>query len=428
MLSPEQEFALSQFNKGHNLMISGAGGSGKSYLINILYQNAVQKRKNVQVCALTGCASLLLNNCKSKTLHSWAGIGLAKEDNDIIIERVSNHFIKKKIWKNIEILIIDEVSMLSVKLFELLDGIGKRCKRNFYPFGGIQIVLTGDFYQLKCIEEQGNPDTGKFCFESNLWNDTFSRENHIILKTIFRQTDPVFTNILNQVRLGYIDEENIAILSSLMNRERDINIPICKVFPINDSVMKENKLRYDELTSEEHTFNMQTVLDYPMDKITYPHTVIISEINRLKQGLLCCQEIKLKVGTVVMHLKNDDEKGLSNGSIGKVISINKYPVVDFGNAGTHEISYNSWESSDLKGIFVSQLPLMLAWGTTINKIQGSTLSSIEIDIGPTIFTYAQAYVALSRVKSLDGLYIKAFDPRKIKANPIVTEFYNRITA
>jgi ATP-dependent DNA helicase PIF1 len=428
MLSPQQEYALAQFNEGHNLMISGPGGSGKSFLIHKLYREALRRRKNIQVCALTGCASGLLLNCNSRTLHSWAGIGLAKDDNNVIINKIASQYVACKKWKNIEILIIDEVSMLSVKLFELIDGIAKRCKRNYEPFGGIQIILTGDFYQIKCIEEQGNPDTGKFCFESSLWNQVFEKKNHIILETIFRQTDPVFTEILNQVRIGKINDEGIEVLSNCINRERDPDMPICKVYPINVSVSKENNTNYNKLVGEEHIFNMKTTFDYPMDTIKQSHAIITSEINRIKQSLMCPEELKLKVGTVVMCLKNSVNDGLFNGSIGKIIAFDECPIVNFGTAGIHKIDYHTWESSEFKGICVYQLPLMLAWATTINKIQGSTLTSVEIDIGSTIFTYAQVYVALSRVKTLDGLYIKSFEPNKIMADPVVKNFYESLNS
>jgi ATP-dependent DNA helicase PIF1 len=167
--SPEQQKAYDLVVQGKNIFLTGPGGSGKSKWIQTV-QSTFPKR--VQVCALTGCAAILLN-CNAKTIHSWAGIGLATGLNEDIVQKIKMNKYKKKNWQSIDILIIDEISMMSLKIFDLLDAIGKCVRSAPHPFGGLQLVFSGDFYQLPPV---GNtPETNAFCFESLNWNSTFHK-------------------------------------------------------------------------------------------------------------------------------------------------------------------------------------------------------------------------------------------------------------
>jgi ATP-dependent DNA helicase PIF1 len=177
-LSDKQDEAFNLFKKNKNLFLTGPGGSGKTYLIKLFYNYAISNNKNIQVCALTGCAAVLLN-CKASTIHSWSGIGIANGfNNNIIKKAVSNKYVKKK-WKAIDILIIDEVSMMSKKIFNILNEIAKQIRKNDKPFGGIQVILSGDFYQLPPVSKYNinNQDSDNdieksmFCFESDHWNE-----------------------------------------------------------------------------------------------------------------------------------------------------------------------------------------------------------------------------------------------------------------
>ena len=197
-LSLEQKEVVEKFKNNENIFITGPGGTGKSLLIKHLVNIGLAREKKVQVTALTGCAALLLG-CYAKTLHGWAGIGLAKGDTNKIIDRVIKSKQRRKNWNQVDILIIDEVSMLSQKVFEILDIIGKRIKRNKEPFGGIQIVLSGDFFQLPPIPDE-DETTASFCFESEVWKEMFDNKNIVELKTVFRQNDPAFSKILNGIR------------------------------------------------------------------------------------------------------------------------------------------------------------------------------------------------------------------------------------
>jgi ATP-dependent DNA helicase PIF1 len=448
-LSPEQQYAFEKFKKGENVFITGPGGSGKSKLIQHLVSYSKNTNKSIQVCALTGCAAVLLK-CGGKTIHSWSGIKIARGDRNLIIDQVLKSSRLKKQWKNIKVLIIDEVSMMSEKIFDLLDEIGKRTRYSVLPFGGIQLVFCGDFFQLPPVGTYGEPDTERFCFESPLWLKTFPLNNHIELETIFRQTDPLYIKILSQIRRGYLDEENAEILKKYVKREYDETkcggITPTKLFPIKIKVDGLNNSMFSKLDEDEYQFeccikkNCKTNLE--TGKLLTPEEYIKCEkmtekdkemeINYLTNNTPCLQLLTLKKGASVLCTANIDiDNGICNGSQGKIIDIiekgeTTLIVVGFTNGCIRNIEPHFWQSDEYPCIAIGQYPLCLAWALTIHKIQGATLAMAEIDIGNSVFEYGQTYVALSRIQSLDGLYLSAFEPQRIRANPKVVAFYNNI--
>lgn len=200
-LSKEQKIIFDKYINGDNIFITGPGGCGKTFLIKKIVIHSKNKYRKIQVCALTGCASILLE-CNARTIHSWAGIGLANDSIDKVVEKVVRNYKKKQNWLNIDVLILDEVSMLSLKLFKILDLIGRKIRKNNLPFGGIQLIFSGDFYQLPPIGNEDDIESMCFCFESIIWEQIFG--NPCFLLENFRQKDIVYNKILNQIRTGNI--------------------------------------------------------------------------------------------------------------------------------------------------------------------------------------------------------------------------------
>jgi ATP-dependent DNA helicase PIF1 len=206
------------------LFITGPGGTGKSFLIKKIVRHAEDNNKTIKVCALTGCAAILLE-CKATTLHMFSGIGFANKKNSEIIEELfTTKRYKLKNWRKLEILIIDEVSMMSLKILLLLDSIAKKFYNNSKPFGGLQIIFTGDFYQLSpvCNNYLEKEDT-MFCFEHDLWNQLFAKENQIVLKTIFRQKDETLLKVLKYIRKGQITPSTRQALETRIFNTQELN-------------------------------------------------------------------------------------------------------------------------------------------------------------------------------------------------------------
>ena len=214
-LNNEQKLVFEKYKNGENVFLTGPGWSGKSFLIKVIVKDAQENNRKIQVCALTGCASILLN-CKATTLHRFAGFGLANKCINDVVEELLKKRYKLKKWFNLECLIIDEVSMMSLKLLLILDAIARKLynKPNI-PFGGLQVIFSGDFYQLPPVKSQDEEkEASMFCFEHPLWYELFPQENQVVLKTIFRQEEEKFLKVLKYVRKGKITNTTKASLES----------------------------------------------------------------------------------------------------------------------------------------------------------------------------------------------------------------------
>jgi len=431
--SSEQSTAFDLYAEGNNVFLTGPGGTGKSYLIKAMVEHSKTSGKNCHVCALTGCAAVLLD-CKATTIHSWSGIGMMNSDDDVILRRISQKKELKSHWKNTDVLIVDEVSMMSKRMFELLNHIAKKIRGNNSPFGGMQVIFVGDFFQLPPIEKDG------FCFESEDWFDVFPKKQHLELKTFFRQLDPVYIDILMKVRKGNLDKESIAMLEKYVARDRDH--PITKVVPLRKHADFINKTMFEKLTESSHEFKADLRKDmttYVKDGKKIESTVMTMcdalseqdrdrELDSLIKNHHLCPCLSLKKGAQVMCIRNVDlEHQICNGSQGIVVDIVKdRPVILFSN-GYRMMMEKTWFQSDIyPSLAIGQYPLSLAWAVTIHKIQGCSLTHAQIDIGESIFEYGQTYVALSRVRTMDGLYLMNFQPKRIKSHPKVIAFYDSL--
>jgi ATP-dependent DNA helicase PIF1 len=448
-LSSEQTKAFEKFKQGENLFMTGPSGTGKSYLIKQMHEYAIIRGSNIQVCAMTGCAAMLLE-CKASTLHSWSGLRLGNDDASTIIGRVASSKIYKPRWRKVNCLIIDEVSMLSHWLLNILDKIGRQIRNPDYPFGGIQVVFIGDFFQLPPVDSERIKEKGEFCFQSPLWGDIFPQENQIELTQIFRQRDPAFQNILNEARRGEISPESETVLKTRLSVHHDSKtlngfVPT-KLFPTRIKTDNENTVMFKKLQAEEVVFDSKD--RYDMNVYHYSDEAIPSdimkkcskipqtrkeyEIDKLKKNTPCIPKLRLKIGASVMCTINIDvSTGICNGSQGIVTSFVKegeqfLPRVKFVNGTESVMKMHYWQSEEIPTVAIGQVPLCLAYALTIHKIQGATLDVAEIDIGESLFEYGQGYVALSRVRTLDGLFLSSFSPKRITAHPKVLQFHKNI--
>lgn len=440
VLSSEQQKAFKLYEKGENVFVTGPGGTGKSLLIKHIYQDATMNGKYIKVCATTGRAALLLD-CKAKTIHSWSGIGLANKDAMTIAINIASNKRKKSPWMTTDILIIDEVSMMSVKILEMLNYIGQKVRKSNKPFGGIQVLFFGDFYQLPPVgDRDNNPEEVMFCFESKQWFDIFPKENHICLTKIYRQKCQIYSKILNKLRVGKITRSGLENLNSRVGLNTgDLEIQPTKLFPTKRIVELINKECLSKIDNESHVYvaKIADPGELPLTEHQMRHYRTLSqgdinrELNYLEKNMNADQRLELKVGAQVMCIVNldmDSDLPICNGSLGVITDIIKDigVKVKFTNGSHRIIGFHYWKSELNEGIAIKQIPLVLAWAMTIHKSQGATLDYAEIDAGSNIFEAGQTYVALSRVKSLEGLYLTSFDITKIKVNKKVKGFYESL--
>lgn len=409
-----------------NLFITGPGGTGKTYAIKQIYEHAKSNNKRISVTALTGVAAVLLD-CNATTIHSWAGIGICNKTDLQIINKVYRSKFYRHNWENTDTLIIDEVSMMSNRMFELLNKLGQTIRMNKKPFGGIQIIFSGDFFQLPPVKET------IFCFESKIFNDCFDKI--INLTKIYRQNDTTYKKLLLNMRKGLITRKSIELLNSkIVNTEKD-NKEITRLVPtkskannINEyfiNSIKDKKYIYKR-TCKESKDNLTQGEKLKFDLMTDEEKNI--EFNFIRESTLTEESLILKKGAYVMCISNLDlNLGIANGSTGTVVDFTKekLPVVQFDK---HKvvIGKKEWKSENIPGISIFQLPLILAWGITIHKAQGLTLDKAIVDVGKDLFEAGQMYVALSRLKNLEGLYLEDFKLENLKINTNVLNFYKEL--
>ena len=409
-----------------NICLTGPAGSGKSFCLTALFRFFEENNISTSKTALTGVAAL---NIGGSTLHSWAGIGLAKEEADELLKIVRYNKKATTRIKKANILFVDEISMASAGLIDKLDVIFKLIRRNQNSFGGIQMIFVGDFLQLPPVfNSRVNEKDAGFAFRSKAWKRAMIKT--ICLKEIKRQdSNSAFAKMLNGIRVG--DASHISVLKDRINFEfpKDGIKPV-KIFCKNIDVAHINQRELDAISGIEHTF-------YAFD------TGSEHQINFLNKNCKAPNELKLKVGAQVMLLTNVDvDMGLVNGSIGVVEGFVGSGVgsggveVLFANNVRSTITKHKWEIKEdelgLDGRIRSkviakreQIPLCLAWATTVHKCQGSTLDRAEVDVSEA-FTAGQVYVALSRVRNLESISVKPFAINKIFVNEECLDFYNEI--
>lgn len=426
-LTTMQKKAFDLMVNRENVFITGPSGTGKSMIIS-LYKKLYGEQRHIAITSTTGISALLVGGT---TVHSYLGIGLGTGTVKELTEKILKTPKLKKRWIDLDSLIIDEISMMSHELLDKLEEIGRNVRQPIRllgnqeiaqsPFGGIHIIASGDLLQLPVV------GSDKFVFEGQSWKKCITHVVH--LTEIMRQKDPEFQEALNEIRFGSISSKTKKLLNDCVGKslENKMGIKPTKIYTTNASVDETNEKELDELAKQNEGTDFYK---YEMKiKINEFKKDISDLIEKYKKNSIAPSEMELCKNAQVMLLTNLDlEAGLANGSRGVVIDfIDDLPMVRFMNGEERIIDFYKWviEEDNKEIANIIQLPLKLAWAITCHKSQGCTLDYAEIDL-KNIFTYGQAYVALSRVKSKEGLSIISINFNDIKAHPKALEFYKNI--
>lgn len=409
-LNTEQQLALESFKRGENIFLTGPAGTGKSVTLHKIIEFCESKGIKYGVTATTGTAAFLIGG---KTLHSFLGIGLAKETAKEIFEFVRyklSHIANK--LRNITVLIIDEISMLEDELFIKVSQFLSFIRRDPKPFGGLHVVFTGDFCQLE-------PVSGGYCFKTDEWART-NLKTVYLHKLIRQDGDLIFQNMLSKLRYGKCTDKIYEKLLTLKNTEFGEVKPTI-LYPKNFNVDIINKKEYAKL--------IESGAQKSIYKIIAPTTIKNKE-KALKwiKSLEIPESVELCIGAQVVVLANiNQDAGIVNGTRGIVIDLRpKTVVIKRTNDTIYEIEYHKSVNNEDPNIHVSFMPLKLAYALTIHRSQGMTLDAVEIDIGSNIFAAGQAYTALSRAQNLKSVKIKNVNKNSFIVNQDVLKLYKDI--
>ena len=410
-----QSQALSMLKTGANIFLTGEPGSGKTHTINEYV--AYLRARGIEP-AITASTGIAATHIGGMTIHSWSGIGIKGKLDKYDIDKISS---SKHIIKRIQcakVLIIDEVSMLSPETFSTIDVVCRKIRKSPEPFGGIQVVLVGDFFQLPPIvkAETGNDlqlmfteeSPARFAYDSPAWKH--ANLNVCYLTEQHRQDDDNFLNLLSAIRRGAFNEDNLRHIKSRKIDHRAMPDGVPKLFSHNVDVNNVNDEILAKLSGESKTFTMSS---RGPDALT----------SVLKKGCLSPETLYLKVGAAVMFTKNSLKEGFVNGTLGIIAEFdenNNYPIVKTRNGRRIKVEPMDWTMEENGKIHaqIMQVPLRLAWAITVHKSQGMSLDEAVMDLGD-VFEFGQGYVALSRVRRLSGLYLLGWNERAFQVHPEV---------
>jgi ATP-dependent DNA helicase PIF1 len=396
-----QQQAMAIMNAGYSVLLTGAAGSGKTYVLNMFVRHARARGKNVAVTATTGLAATHLNGT---TIHAWSGIGIHNELPFGHINKLSKQ--RYDLIQKADVLVIDEISMLHHFRLDMIDETCRLVRGNNEPFGGIQIILCGDFFQLPPVSRQEESE-GKFIVASKVWQGNgfevcYLHEQHR------QKQDQEYTGILNGIRKGYLSRSQLDLLIGRQEIDNLRTEASIRLLTTNLDVDSINSKRLERIDNKSHYFEMVT-------------SGSKKYVEQLKKSCLAQETLELKVGAKVMCIKNSPDKKYYNGSLGTIDGFDKesgYPVIKLIRGNKITVKPETWEliDGDKKRASIVQFPIRLAWAITVHKSQGMTLDNAQIDLSRA-FVEGMGYVALSRVRGLESLYLDGINSMALRVSP-----------
>ena len=420
-LNEEQQLAVRYASEGYSIFLTGAAGTGKTFTLRKIIEAIEERDRKVHVTASTGIAATLLGEALNggvQTFHGWASIGLGKYPVDSHARFIVRNKRALQRIRETDVVVLDEVSMMDDEYMQKVDEVMRAVRGNGRePFGGIQMIFTGDFYQLP--PTQKNVKEPRYLFESEVWRNTV--EKTIMLHQVYRQASREFVGLLDKVRTSSLDEGAITVLRGL---EKTTFSEVDRIKPTtlycrNVNVDAMNATELKRLPGKTHKFSAKSFFKTEAFKKEFGNSFNMPE------------HLYLKVDAQVMCLVNQDtDLGIVNGSRGVVTEITEESVaVRFANGNTYHFTPQKRDVVDENGLVVAwqeQFPLNLSWAMTIHKSQGATIDLLDVDLAGC-WLPGQAYVALSRAKDMSNLKVRNFRTGLVITNPKVKEFYKSLS-
>ncbi|MDR3544016.1 MAG: PIF1 family ATP-dependent DNA helicase [Desulfosporosinus sp.] len=434
-LSPSQERVLAKALTGVSFFFTGPAGTGKSFVLERIRRGLIEKYDNNEDAVyLTASTGLAACNIGGTTLHGFAGVGLGDAPIATILKDLNGSKPWNKDttlrWNTARALIIDECSMIQPDFFEKLDKIGRYTRKNNSPFGGLQVILCGDFFQLPPVNKDKKRGGGrkkhqdetneKYIFQTDTWHNLIGK-NILVLTEVFRQQEPEFRHMLEDFRYGNLSKESIALFQQRRNATEsaeDLPTDTVKLYATRNEVDIINFLELDKIK------DAQTQTYYALDSGDQ------AIVTKMEEHWMAPKVITLKNSASVMLVYNVSfSRGLVNGLTGKVIGFNEqsnYPIVSFSNGVIYTVTPAKWEIKLGKKVLMRhfQVPLIPSYAVTIHKSQGMSIRNVEVNTSK-LFEKAQLYTALSRGMTLGGLYIRGTLPKAdlLKPDPKVMDWW-----
>ena len=401
-----QAEALEILKSGHNAYVTGPAGSGKTYLLNKYIKFLRDNNVEVGITASTGLAATHMGGM---TIHAWSGLGIRNELTEYDLDELEERQYLWRRFEKVKVLIIDEVSMLHHYRLDLVDRVLRHFKRNEKPFGGIQVVLCGDFFQLPPIARFGEPKS-QFAYTSDAWKNLDLRICY--LEEQHRQTDKDFIGVLNAIREARVDEQTLNLLQNCYNKKNTkCDIEPTRLHTHNENVDTINAVELKKIPGQTYSYKMS---DKGAERL----------VLLLEKSCLAPRDLQIKVGAKVMFVKNNNEQGYVNGTLGVVESCDHFgPIVRTTNGSLIKVEPTTWmieENGKLKAE-IKQFPLRLAWAITVHKSQGMSLDSVEVDLSKS-FEKGMGYVALSRVRTLAGLKLLGLNKTALEVSDEILKY------